>query len=325
MTAAIAREASFQAYFNNISPVAKRRGAVRDGVAAVTRPATDENGGREAMAATNKALLLAPRRLGDTNGPDLLARYFPGLDVDLSALDFEGLSNALEAAGPQGLEDGAYSTVVVVESLEHSPEPARVLAAAARAVEEGGRILVSVPFAMPLHEAGTDYWRFTPDGLRDLIENAGLEDLEVFDTGEEVDWDVIPESPGLVRAWMPYPRICFATARMGAARDREPDGGDGARELKELLATDVTAMRTRLDDMIAALEASEEQARKNQARIRHLEEDNEAKQAEMDKLSDWARGMEAELLALKASGASEETEQPAAEEKSRRRRGTRKE
>lgn len=262
------------------------------------------------MAADGRALLLAPRRLGEVDGRTLGARYFPGIEVEIGALDFEELFGALEGEGFEALPSGAYSTVVVVESLEHSREPARVLRAAAHALEEGGALLVSVPFSLPLHEAGSDYWRVTPDGLRALLEGAGFEAVKVFDTGEEVVWDVIPGSPGLVETWMPCPRTCFATARKGAGTVREAGGDPGGEALKELLATDVAIMREKAEDLLACLEASEEQVMKYQARIRHLEEDSEPKRVEMDKVSEWARGMEAQLLALQGPESASDPETP---------------
>ncbi len=265
------------------------------------------------MTAGERALLLAPRRLGEVDGPALRARYFPGIDIEIGEPELEDLSGALQNGGLEALSAGAYSTVIVVEALEHSREPARVLEAAAHALEKGGALLVSVPFAMPLHETGSDYWRITPDGLRALLEEAGFDAVRVFDTGEEVDWDVDPGSPGLLKAWMPYPRTCFATARKGDETGREVGDGPGGDALKELLAADVAVMREKARDTLASLEATEEQARMYQARIRQLEEDIEAKQEEMDKLAEWARGMEAQLLSMKEEPPPGVPEPPSAE------------
>lgn len=265
------------------------------------------------MKAGKRTLLLAPRRLGEIDGPTLLARYFPGIDVETGALELEDLSGALQDGGLEALPAGEYSTVIVVEALEHSREPARVLEAAVHFLMNGGALLVSVPFAMPLHEAGSDYWRITPDGLRALLKGAGLESIQVFDTGEEAVWDVIPGSPGLVETWMPYPRTCFATARKRDETGWSTGAGPGREALKELLAADVSILRAKIEDMLACLEASEAQSRKHQARIRQLEEDSKAKQIEMDKLAEWARDMEAQLLSMKEQPPPGVPEPPSAE------------
>jgi hypothetical protein len=41
----------------------------------------------------------------------------------------------------------------------------------------GGHVIVSTPFLIRIHEEWgmQDYWRFTPRGLRTLLERAGLE------------------------------------------------------------------------------------------------------------------------------------------------------
>ena len=45
--------------------------------------------------------------------------------------------------------------------------------------EPGGHVVVSTPFLVRIHElpeyAMRDYWRFTPRGLRVLLEGSGLE------------------------------------------------------------------------------------------------------------------------------------------------------
>lgn len=253
------------------------------------------------MQVENRTLLLAPRRLGGTDSSALVAKYFPGLDLDLSSTRAEDLFAVLEGTDFEGLPEATYTTVIIVEALEHSPVPARVIEAAARSLLEEGTLLVSVPFALPLHESGTDYWRIAPDGLRALLASAGFTDIEVIDTGEEVAWDVVPESPGLISAWMPYPRTCFARARKGKADESNRSEEKEAEALRELLASDLEAMRGRADELTTALESSVLQAKKYQERIRHLEEDSKAKDIEMDKVAQWARGMESELLALKTA------------------------
>ena len=51
----------------------------------------------------------------------------------------------------------------------------------------GGHVIVSTPFLIKVHELPLygmpDYWRFTPRGLRTLLERAGLEVDEVRSWG----------------------------------------------------------------------------------------------------------------------------------------------
>lgn len=77
------------------------------------------------------------------------------------------------------LEDASFDAVVCTEVLEHVAEPQRVLAELRRILRPGGRLLVTVPFAIELHEEPHDHYRYTSHGLRGLLERAGFVDVEV--------------------------------------------------------------------------------------------------------------------------------------------------
>ena len=49
----------------------------------------------------------------------------------------------------------------------------------------GGRLILTVPFAARWHYIPHDYWRFTPSGLRILIERAGFNAVVVHGRGNE--------------------------------------------------------------------------------------------------------------------------------------------
>jgi SAM-dependent methyltransferase len=73
---------------------------------------------------------------------------------------------------------GTFDVVICEQVLEHVADPW----AAARNLREltapGGHVIVSTPFLIKVHEFPLfdlrDYWRFTPRGLRTLLEEAGL-------------------------------------------------------------------------------------------------------------------------------------------------------
>ena len=72
----------------------------------------------------------------------------------------------------------SYDVVICEQVLEHVIDPW----AAARNLRglcvPGGHVVVSTPFLIRVHELPAygmrDYWRFTPRGLRALLEGAGL-------------------------------------------------------------------------------------------------------------------------------------------------------
>jgi len=67
---------------------------------------------------------------------------------------------------------GAFSLVTSVDTLEHFGKPWNALAEARRVLAPGGRLVISVPWMHPFH--GDDLWRFSPLGLRLLLDEAGF-------------------------------------------------------------------------------------------------------------------------------------------------------
>ena len=63
--------------------------------------------------------------------------------------------------------------------LEHVADPWTAAANLGGLCKPGGHVVVSTPFMIRVHELPAyglpDYWRFTPRGLRTLLEGAGLE------------------------------------------------------------------------------------------------------------------------------------------------------
>jgi len=84
------------------------------------------------------------------------------------------------------VEDGERFDVVFCEQvLEHVPDPWGATRNLRELCAPGGRVIVSTPFLIKVHELAIydmrDYWRFTPRGLRTLLEGAGLE-VEAVDS-----------------------------------------------------------------------------------------------------------------------------------------------
>lgn len=111
---------------------------------------------------------------------------------------------AFDLCAPLAPRDPA-DVVLCEQVIEHVPDPcaaARNLRALAR---PGGLVVVSTPFLVRVHEEWgmEDYWRFTPRGLRTLLERAGLEVEEVAHWGKRrvvtANFDRWPA----YRRWMP--------------------------------------------------------------------------------------------------------------------------
>ena len=252
-----------------------------------------------------KKLVIAPRRLAGVESAEILARYFPGLELELDCTELVFLSDVLDDESFDGLQPVGFGLIIAVVSFEHVRRPALLASTVLGALEPGGGFLASVPFAMPLHEIDRDFWRFAPQGLAALLEDAGFSDVEVADSGEEEHWDVIGNMPGLVKAWMPYPRVCFTLCRKPADGSGETEhGGSRSHALLQDVAygQEFVDLLARIDDFIITVKALEEQGRNRDAYVRKVEADNAAKHEELEKVAPWALRMESELIALLSEG-----------------------
>jgi SAM-dependent methyltransferase len=69
---------------------------------------------------------------------------------------------------------GAFSVVLTQETLEHVADPWTAVAEIHRVLEPGGTLYCQLPFVIGYHPGPTDYWRFTVEGIRTLVESAGF-------------------------------------------------------------------------------------------------------------------------------------------------------
>jgi SAM-dependent methyltransferase len=71
-----------------------------------------------------------------------------------------------------------YDVVICEQVIEHVVDPVTAAANLRGLCAPGGHVIVSTPFLIRVHELPAygmgDYWRFTPRGLRTLLERAGL-------------------------------------------------------------------------------------------------------------------------------------------------------
>jgi SAM-dependent methyltransferase len=110
-----------------------------------------------------------------------VARGLPRL-VSYVGLDYPTTAGGLYGTRPQVFGDAAalpfadasFDTVMLLDVLEHVAEPEAALREAARVLAPGGRLLLTIPFAYPLHDLPHDYQRFTGPGLERRLRAAGL-------------------------------------------------------------------------------------------------------------------------------------------------------
>lgn len=96
-------------------------------------------------------------------------RYY-GLDITSRATHVRGDAHRLP------FRDASVDWVLLVATLEHVVDPARVLSEAHRVLRPNGRVYIAVPF-LQMEHGDTDFWRWTEDGLGRLVELSGLKVL----------------------------------------------------------------------------------------------------------------------------------------------------
>jgi SAM-dependent methyltransferase len=101
-----------------------------------------------------------------------------GVDVAESPNDL-GKIDVYATAYEIPLPDGSADTVLMNEVLEHLERPAVALAEAHRLLRPGGHLILDTPFSWPVHEPPRDFFRYSPYGLRFLLEDAGFEVVEI--------------------------------------------------------------------------------------------------------------------------------------------------
>jgi SAM-dependent methyltransferase len=99
-----------------------------------------------------------------------------------TSLDFP----AFDVCAPRG-DEGTYDVVICEQVIEHVIDPFLAVRNLRALTRPGGYVIVSTPFLIRVHELPAygmrDYWRFTPNGMRQLLESAGLTVEEIGSWG----------------------------------------------------------------------------------------------------------------------------------------------
>ncbi len=81
----------------------------------------------------------------------------------------------LDADGRMPLDDRSADVVLSNQTLEHVESPSLYLAECRRVLAADGWLILSTHGVWRYHPDPTDYWRWTADGLRRIVEEAGFE------------------------------------------------------------------------------------------------------------------------------------------------------
>jgi len=79
--------------------------------------------------------------------------------------------------------DDAFKLVITQEALEHIADPEAAMGEIARVLAPGGVLYCQLPFIIGYHPGPHDFWRFTKEGIRKIVER---HDLEVNEIGQSI-------------------------------------------------------------------------------------------------------------------------------------------
>ncbi len=115
---------------------------------------------------------------------------YVGLDYPPTVnLGYAGSPDTFADAGCLPFSDASFDTVLLLDVLEHLPQPEAALAEARRVLKTGGKAIVQVPFLYPLHAEPHDFQRWMLHGLADLFTRHRLD-------VQETSWQGHPAETG---------------------------------------------------------------------------------------------------------------------------------
>lgn len=107
---------------------------------------------------------------------------------------------------------GRFTGVLCSEVLEHVRWPWVALAQIHRVMSPGAWLVITAPFCFPRHAYPSDYFRYTEDGLRELLLYAGFAEVLTAYSRPQIAFALNDHGePGLIRRI--EPTHAFAVAR----------------------------------------------------------------------------------------------------------------
>ncbi|MEI6437721.1 MAG: class I SAM-dependent methyltransferase [Candidatus Omnitrophota bacterium] len=108
-----------------------------------------------------------------------------------------------------------FSAIFCLSVLEHCEDPFKMALNISKLMSPGGVLFVSVPFSWRIHGYPSDYWRFTPEGVRKLFPDFNFDEYKgslsttiIGETGDLDDYMMRIEfdiKRGLKRRALGYP------------------------------------------------------------------------------------------------------------------------
>lgn len=112
----------------------------------------------------------------------------PAFYMGLDKLDHVGATRVCDI-GKEVVLNQLFEIAFCMEVLEHVPDTKQLLKNIYWNLTDGADFYLSVPFMFRVHSP-EDYWRFTDQGLRLILENSGFKIIEIKSTQGDEGWIV---------------------------------------------------------------------------------------------------------------------------------------
>ncbi len=101
---------------------------------------------------------------------------FPGIEyLGVDIVPGKCVDQVLEQPYSYPCPDNYFDVIISGQALEHMRHPWKAVPEMARVLKQGGKICLIAPWKWSIHRYPIDCWRILPDGMRQLLEDAGLE------------------------------------------------------------------------------------------------------------------------------------------------------
>ncbi len=126
---------------------------------------------------------------------DIESRGASYIGIDI-AQNYQNTVDVIATATEAPLVDGCFDVVLCIEVLEHVSDSLSAFQELSRLLKPGGYLIVTTPFAYPLHEEPYDFVRLTPFQIRRCAEMSALSIVEIEQAGNELEviataWDTM--------------------------------------------------------------------------------------------------------------------------------------
>jgi len=97
------------------------------------------------------------------------------------------------------LPDMSFDYIVCTEVLEHALQPFDAVLEMKRLLRSEGMLFISVPFNFRIHGPLPDCWRFTEHGLRTLLSDFRILEMQTVETADRpltpIHYKVVAQKP----------------------------------------------------------------------------------------------------------------------------------